>query len=62
VFAEAVDRCSVSDALWKEAAQHFSDSEMLDLVMLAGLYGYASRITLVKGIEVDEGLTAIAHS
>jgi hypothetical protein len=30
--------------------------------MLAGMYGYASRITLALGVEVDAGLTKLAES
>ena len=62
VFAEAVDQCRVSDEVWAAAAQHYSPVQLLDLTMVAGLYGYASRITLAMDVEVDAGLSKIVES
>jgi alkylhydroperoxidase family enzyme len=61
-FAVAVEQRSVSDALWAATAEHYTPVQLLDLAMLAGLYGYASRITLALGVEVDAGLTRLAES
>jgi alkylhydroperoxidase family enzyme len=61
-FAEAVETRRVTDAVWTEAATHFSQRELLDLVMVAGFYGYASRITMALDVQVDAGLTRIAQS
>jgi alkylhydroperoxidase family enzyme len=61
-FAEAVDQTRVNDVAWREASAHFSDVELLDLSVLAGFYGLASRVTLAMGIAVDEGLSCIDES
>lgn len=62
LFTEAVDQCRVTDDLWADTARHFNDVQMLDLVMLAGFYGYSARVTLALGVEIDEGLTGIDES
>lgn len=62
LFAEAVDQCRVTDIIWQNAKQHFSEVALLDLVMVSGFYGYASRVTMAMGVEVDAGLTGIAES
>jgi len=61
-FAEAVDRCRVTDDVWAAAARHYTQVQLLDLAMVAGFYGYASRITLALGVEIDAGLSRIAAS
>ena len=62
VFAEAVEQCRVSEDVWTAAANHYSPVQLLDLAMVAGFYGYASRITLALGVKIDEGLSKIADS
>jgi alkylhydroperoxidase family enzyme len=59
LFAEAVDQCRVTADVWADTAQHYSDLQMLDLVLLAGLYGYTSRIGLAMDIAVDKGMPGI---
>ena len=62
LFAEAVDKCRVGEDVWAMAAEHYTQVQLLDLAMVAGFYGYASRITLALGVEVDAGLTRIVDS
>ena len=54
-----------------EAGMHPSDrklpataceAELLDLVMAASFYGYASRLTLALDVRVDPGMPTIAAS
>jgi 4-carboxymuconolactone decarboxylase len=45
-FATAVETRTVDDRLWTQARAHLSDVELLDITMLAGFYGMASRFTL----------------
>jgi len=52
-LASAVDRCSVDDALWASAAQHYSEVELSDLVLLAGFYGLAARYTLALDLDLE---------
>ncbi len=52
----------VTDRVWQETARHFSGDDLLDLVVVAGFYGYASRLTNAMGVEIDEGLMGIAAS
>lgn len=61
-FAEAVEKGQVSDSEWEEASRHYSAEQLLDLTLLAGFYGYASRITLAMGVAVDDGLQRIDES
>ena len=61
-FAAAVDQCRVGDDAWAAAAKHYTQVQLLDLVMVASFYGFASRITLAMGVEVDAGLSKIAES
>lgn len=61
-LTDAVDECRVTDELWAAAAVHFSEVELLDLVMAASFYGYASRMTLALGVPADEGFPTIAEA
>lgn len=61
-FAQAVEERWVSAEIWQTTARHFSQVEMLDLVMLAGFYGFASRAAMALGVEVDAGLSEIEAS
>lgn len=61
-FAVAVEQHRVGANEWAAAAAHYSPVQLLDLVMVAGFYGYASRVTLALGVEVDAGLRGIADS
>jgi 4-carboxymuconolactone decarboxylase len=59
-FGEAVERCTVDDDLWARAGAHFTPVQLLEIAVLAGFYGLASRVALALGVEVDEGLSPIA--
>lgn len=61
-FAAAVEQRCVDEQRWADAAKHYTQVQLLDLAMVAGFYGYASRVTLALGVEVDAGLTRIADS
>jgi len=49
-FAGAVEQRQVDDAAWAAAREHFSEGELVDMTMLAGFYGLASRFVLALGI------------
>ena len=53
-FAAAVERRAVDDAAWARARQHFSDVELVDLVLLAGFYGLASRFVLALDVDLEQ--------
>ena len=61
-LADAIEQKNVDDALWARARSFFSEGELLDLVMIAGFYGFASRMTLALDVKVDPGFTGIADS
>jgi alkylhydroperoxidase family enzyme len=61
-FATAVEQRSVDETAWAAAAKYYTQVQLLDLAMVAGFYGYASRVTLALGVEVDAGLSRIAES
>jgi 4-carboxymuconolactone decarboxylase len=52
-FAIAVDRASVDETIWEQARQYYSELELLDMTMLAGFYGLASRLAITFDIEPD---------
>jgi alkylhydroperoxidase family enzyme len=52
-LAVAVEECRVDDAVWTRARRHLSEVEALDLVLLAGFYGLASRFVLAVGVDVE---------
>lgn len=52
-FARAVDEASVDEQVWEKARRYYSELELLDLTMLAGFYGLASRVALTFDIEPD---------
>lgn len=54
VFATAVERGNVDDAVWDEARRHFSEIELSDMALLAAFYGLASRYVLAMGVGPDE--------
>lgn len=61
-LADAVEERRVDDAIWARARGFLSEAELLDLVMAAGFYGFASRLTVALDVAVDPGLTGIAES
>ena len=52
-FASAFESRAVDDAVWDAARRHFSEVELLDMTVLAGFYGMASRFALALDIEPD---------
>lgn len=52
-FAGAVEQNAVDDAAWAAAARHFSEVELLDIVLLAGFYGLASRFVNALAIDLE---------
>lgn len=59
-FANAVELNSVDDAIWQRLAEHYSQVEILDLTMLAAVYGMACRLTNSLDVPLDEGIHPIA--
>jgi alkylhydroperoxidase family enzyme len=55
-LAEAIDRREVDDTLWSEASTVLSAVELLDLVMVVGFYGFASRLVLALDVPLDDGV------
>lgn len=59
-YAMAFEKNVVDDALWSQASEHFSQLELLDLSMLAGLYGLAGRLTNALDVPMDDGILPIS--
>ena len=51
--ARAVDQATVGEEVWQRARKYYSEVELLDMTMLAGFYGLASRVALTLDIEPD---------
>jgi alkylhydroperoxidase family enzyme len=52
-FAGAVDDCAVDDGAWAAAREYFSEQELVDMAMLAGFYGLASRFVRALDIGIE---------
>jgi alkylhydroperoxidase family enzyme len=52
-FAAAVEARQVDDAAWDTARAFYSGVELLDMTLLAGFYGLASRLALALDVEPD---------
>ena len=51
-FADQLhDTNRVDDALWKEAAAHFAPDQLVELIMLAGLYHAVSYMINAIGVQ-----------
>jgi|KBSSwiStaDraftv2_1062776.scaffolds.fasta_scaffold624275_2 AhpD family alkylhydroperoxidase len=50
-YALAVDDRTVDDETWSAAAAHLSEEELLDITLLAGFYGLASRLVLAVDLS-----------
>jgi 4-carboxymuconolactone decarboxylase len=48
---ELHDTCTVSDGLWAELAERFSDDQLLELVITAGWYRLLSYVINAAGVE-----------
>lgn len=59
-YALAFDDNAVNDALWARAAGLFTRVELLDLTMLAGVYGLAGRLTNALAVPLDDGIRPIS--
>jgi 4-carboxymuconolactone decarboxylase len=52
-YALAVETRTVDDALWGEVHHDLTDVELLDITMLAGFYGLASRLVLALDVDLE---------
>ena len=59
-YAQAVERNDVTDEDWSRALEHFTHEELLDLTVLATVYGMACRLTNALGVPMDEGIEPIS--
>jgi 4-carboxymuconolactone decarboxylase len=50
---ELHEACTVSDALWAELAERFSDDQLLELVITAGWYRLLSYVINAAGVEQE---------
>jgi 4-carboxymuconolactone decarboxylase len=48
---ELHESCTVSDALWEELAERFSDDQLLELVITAGWYRLLAYVINAAGVE-----------
>jgi len=60
-FALAVENRAVDDATWHRAREQFLAVELLDLVLLVGFYGMASRLVMALDVELDEGVRGLDY-
>jgi 4-carboxymuconolactone decarboxylase len=58
-LAEAIEDRTVDDAVWSRARAVFSDAQLVDLTMLAGFYGFASRFVMALDLPLDEGMNGL---
>ena len=59
-YSTAFDNNLVDDAMWARISETLTPLEVLDLTMLAGLYGMAGRLTNALAVPLDEGLLPIS--
>jgi alkylhydroperoxidase family enzyme len=52
-LTEAVMACNVTDAVYSEAKQHFSDAEYVELSLTASFYAMVSRMLDAMRVELD---------
>jgi alkylhydroperoxidase family enzyme len=50
---ELHDTCGISDALWSALAEHFSDDQLLEIVIIAGWYRLLSYVINAARIEPE---------
>ena len=48
---EAQRRTTVDDALWEELSAHFAPDQLVELIMLAGLYHAVSYVVNATGVQ-----------
>lgn len=51
---ELHDTARVSDALWEQLARHWQPAQLIELLMLAGLYHAVSYLINGAGVELEE--------
>ena len=54
------DTSRVDDALWGELAAHFAADQLVELVMLAGLYHAVSYMVNACGVQQENGAPGFA--
>lgn len=59
-YATTFDDNAVDDAAWIQASTHFTAIDLLDLTLLAGVYGMAGRLTNALAIPMDDGILPIS--
>ncbi len=59
-YAVAFDSNAVDDDMWSRVSGHLTDIEVLDLTVLAGVYGMAGRLTNGLAVPMDEGMSPLA--
>jgi alkylhydroperoxidase family enzyme len=59
-YAMAFDGNAVDDEAWTRASEHLTAAELLDLTVLAGVYGLAGRLTNALAVPMDEGIQPIS--
>ena len=52
---ELHDDARISDALWAELRRHWSDEQLVELVVLAGFYHTISFVVNGLGVELEPG-------
>jgi 4-carboxymuconolactone decarboxylase len=52
-FATHVEDRTVDDQAWSAAREHFSEVELVDIALLAGFYGLASRFVLAFDVDLE---------
>lgn len=60
IYATAFEHNAVGDELWQQVSAQLTPTEVLDLSVLAGLYGMACRLTNGLGVPMDEGILPIS--
>ena len=60
-YGEAVEERRVDDALWDATKKHFSDSEMVELTVLAAFYGLVSRTLIALQVDLDDNIQGLSH-
>jgi 4-carboxymuconolactone decarboxylase len=55
-YAEAVEDRAVTDAVWSEVSTHLDSVQLVDLTVLVGFYGLASRYVMALDVDLDPGL------
>lgn len=54
------DRATIADDLWERMSRHWTEAQMLELAMLAGLYHAISFVANVAGVEPENGTPVFA--